>query len=62
LAPSALVLAGIGIYGTVAYSVARRTAEIGLRMVLGDRRGEVLWLVLRHTMALIGLGSRWAWR
>jgi ABC-type antimicrobial peptide transport system permease subunit len=49
----ALMLAGIGIYGTVAYSVARRTAELGLRVALGATPPRVLWLVARRGVAVI---------
>ena len=52
----ALTLACIGIYGVVAYSVARRTGEVGIRMALGARYGDIIWLALRRTMALVALG------
>jgi ABC-type antimicrobial peptide transport system permease subunit len=52
----ALVLACVGLYGTMSYAVARRTSEIGIRMALGARRGEMLWLVLRETLLLVALG------
>lgn len=52
----ALVLASVGLYGITAYSVARRTSEIGLRMALGADRGKVVALVLRGASWQVGLG------
>ncbi|MGA8593972.1 MAG: ABC transporter permease [Bryobacteraceae bacterium] len=52
----ALLLASIGLYGTMAYAVARRTNEIGIRMALGAERGNVLWMVLRESAAFVLLG------
>jgi ABC-type antimicrobial peptide transport system permease subunit len=52
----ALVLASVGLYGITAYSVARRTSEIGLRMALGANRQSVLGMVLRGALLLVGLG------
>jgi macrolide transport system ATP-binding/permease protein len=52
----ALVIASVGLYGTVAYNVARRTSEIGIRAALGARRGRLVWLVLREVLALAGIG------
>jgi predicted permease len=52
----ALVLASIGLYGVTAYSVARRTSEIGIRMALGADRKSVLAMVLRSAFLLAGVG------
>jgi putative ABC transport system permease protein len=53
---SALVLAAVGIYGVIAFSVQRRTQEIGLRLALGAQRGEVLRMLLRQSAQQLGLG------
>ncbi|HEY8149719.1 MAG TPA: ABC transporter permease [Vicinamibacteria bacterium] len=64
----AVVLAGVGIYGVMAYAVSRRTREIGLRMALGARAHDVMRLVLGQTMGVtlfgivVGLGGALALR
>jgi predicted permease len=52
----AILLAGIGLYGVMAYTVARRTREMGIRLALGAAPRKVLWHVLEETLLLVSLG------
>ena len=52
----AVVLVATGLYGTLAYRVNLRTAEIGVRMAMGARRGQVVWMVLRDSLVLTFAG------
>ena len=52
----ALALASVGLYGITAYSVARRTNEIGVRMALGANRRDVIRMVLRNALLLVAVG------
>jgi predicted permease len=56
LAVVTLIVASVGFYGTVAFSVARRTNEIGIRLALGATRTRIVWGVLRDVVALVAVG------
>jgi predicted permease len=52
----ALLMAWVGLYGTMSYNIARQVGEIGIRMALGAQRGAVVWMVLRRVLLLAAVG------
>jgi predicted permease len=52
----ALLMACVGLYGTMSYNVARQVGEIGIRMALGAERGAVVWMILRRVLVLAAVG------
>jgi ABC-type antimicrobial peptide transport system permease subunit len=52
----ALILAAVGLYGLIAYTVARRTSELGIRIALGAGHGNVMWLVIEGALRLLAFG------
>jgi len=52
----ALLIACVGLYGTMSYNVERQISEIGIRMALGAQRGAVVWMILRHVLLMAAVG------
>jgi predicted permease len=52
----ATLLASIGLYGVMAFVVARRRKELGIRLALGAQRGRVIWMVMKEVLLLLGIG------
>jgi putative ABC transport system permease protein len=52
----ALILSAVGVYGVMAYIASARTHEIGIRVALGATSGDIVWLIVRHAMALTAIG------
>ena len=57
----ALALGILGIYGVISYAVSQRTREIGIRMALGAKKGELMWMFVRSALLLTGIGAALAW-
>jgi ABC-type antimicrobial peptide transport system permease subunit len=53
----AIVLVATGLYGTLAYRVRRRTSELGVRMAMGAQRRDLLWMVVRESLAIAAVGA-----